>query len=194
MGKWWHPRPVWLGHLFYRRYPRSIRLAVFRRRPPAPQTPNSPLSPPLESIHCCSCSYYRCAPAKCKTSVSHLSAHSSMKTSFMPFPSQPPLPHPLSPDMMPELYQANLGLVKGWSVWLTETFLEHFNSEFNEPGKTQLSPAVIKLHIFVCCIFVSIFANLKGKTFEKQRHAWSHINLATAAKREGRVKNVDSAH
>lgn len=81
-----HPQPRRLGHLFYRRYPRSIRPAVFQSRTPAPQTPNSPLSPPLASILCCFCSYYRYAPAKCKTSICHLSAHSSVKTSFMPFP------------------------------------------------------------------------------------------------------------
>lgn len=36
-----------------------------------------------------------------------------------------------------------------------------------------------------------LFPNLKGETFDKQRHAWSHINLATAAEREGReLKNL----
>lgn len=47
-----------------------------------------PPSPWLESIHCCSWSYYRYAPAKCKTSICHLSAHqlSSMKTSHYATP------------------------------------------------------------------------------------------------------------
>lgn len=52
-----------------------------------PHTEMFPFSTPpssrLESIHCCSWSYYRYAPAKCKTSICHLSAHqlSSIKTS-----------------------------------------------------------------------------------------------------------------
>ncbi len=47
-----------------------------------------PPSPWLESIHWCSWSYYRYAPAKCKTSICHLSAHqlSSMKTSHYATP------------------------------------------------------------------------------------------------------------
>lgn len=108
-----HPQPQRLGHLFYRRYPRSIRPAVFQSRTPAPQTPNSPLSPPLASILCCSCSYYRYAPAKCKTSICHLSAHSAVKTSFMPFPSQLPPPPLPPPHMTPQLFRASSGLSRG---------------------------------------------------------------------------------
>lgn len=54
----------------------------------------APPSPPLESIRCCSWSYYRYAPAKCKTSICHLSAHqpSSMK------PPHNALPFPVSPS------------------------------------------------------------------------------------------------
>lgn len=151
MGEWSHPRPLWLGHLFYRRYPGSIRPAVFQSWPPASQTLNSPLSPPLESIHCCSCSYYWCAPAKRNTSLCHLSARSSVKTSFMPFPSQPPLPHPLSPDMIPELFQASWGLLRG-CYWLKlfPTFQQwQYSSSFNKPGKTELCPLVIKLHVYL---------------------------------------------
>lgn len=44
---------------------------------------------------------------------------------------------------------------------------------------------------FGFCVSVSVFANLHGETFDKLRHAWSHINLATAAEREGRgLKNL----
>lgn len=113
-----HPQPQRPGHLFYRRYPRSIRPAVFQSWPPAPQTPSSPLSPPLASIRRCSCSYYRYAPAKCKTSICHLSAPSVVKTSFMPFPSQLPPP----PHMIPELFQASSAL---WRCF-TGAFLPHF--------------------------------------------------------------------
>lgn len=130
MGKWSHPQPLWLGHLFYRRYPRSIRPAVFRRRPPAPQTLNSLLSPLLESIHCCSCSYYRCAPAKCKTSFCHLSAHSSMKTSFMLFPLA-------ASSSSSSFSWHDTSAISGqprpfermFKVLLTEAFLQHFNSD-----------------------------------------------------------------
>lgn len=63
------------------------------RHPPQTADRNVSSSPPpspwLESIHCCSWSYYRYAPAKCKTSICHLSAHSSMKTFHyaMPLPA-----------------------------------------------------------------------------------------------------------
>lgn len=48
---------------------------------PHPHHHPPPPSPRLESIHCCSRSYYRYAPAKCKTSICHLSARCTMKTS-----------------------------------------------------------------------------------------------------------------
>lgn len=89
---WLHPQPIPRRHLFHGRcFFRSARTLLepgtdtsaaatqALSSPPAAIPPPPP--PRMESIHCCSRSYYRYAPAKCKTSICHLSARCTMKTS-----------------------------------------------------------------------------------------------------------------
>lgn len=72
-------------------FPVDLHSSTAGRRPPQTHThafPRStPTSPPLESIRCCSRSYYRYAPAKCKTSICHLSAHQLSTTKISHYAS-----------------------------------------------------------------------------------------------------------
>lgn len=92
-----------------------------------------PPSPPLESIRCCSQSYYRYAPAKCKTSICHLSARRAMKTSHY---AAAPLPAPPTPffftshgfrsyfDPFPGLLRGSLRSWGGSPISIADTTLD----------------------------------------------------------------------
>ena len=81
---------------------------------------STPPSPPLESIHCCSRSYYRYAPAKCKTSICHLSAQ--QLSPLWKLPIMPRHFSSISSTHEIEVYFWSIwgGLVRLWSItWTT---------------------------------------------------------------------------
>lgn len=133
---WLHPQPMQLRHLFHGRYTSQQACTLLEPGTtttqtvlcPHPHHHPPPPSPRLESIHCCSRSYYRYAPAKCKTSICHLSARCTMKTSHY----ATALPgsftsHGLGAISVPSrsfFLRKKFELPGKWRLWVTATYFK----------------------------------------------------------------------
>lgn len=124
-----------LRHLFHGRY--SSQSACTLLEPGTNTTTQTlfcphppPPSPRLESIHCCSRSYYRYAPAKCKTSICHLSARCTMKTSHY----AAALPASFTSHGLLVLFQSVLEFFFGEKVWTAGKVTPWSDSNIQQQG------------------------------------------------------------